>query len=102
MSIAYIGGGVVGVCWCSSWPQSDDPSHSDNAGTDQVGFSPTRQTLRAPSAKHRELLSESYEGCTALLEEPILRQTFVHMDGSVFFFFFPSVATTRDNNEYAV
>ena len=27
-----------------------------------VGFSPTRQTLLAPSAKPREVLSESHEG----------------------------------------
>ena len=27
------------------------PSHAYDAGTDHVGFSPTRQTLLAPSAK---------------------------------------------------
>ena len=30
------------------------PSHPDNAGTEHVGFSPTRQTLLAPGAKRRE------------------------------------------------
>ena len=31
-------------------------------GTEHVGFSPTRQTLLAPSAKRREVFDESYEG----------------------------------------
>ena len=38
------------------------PSHLCNAGTEHVGFSPTRQTLRAPSAKRREVFGESHEG----------------------------------------
>ena len=33
-----------------------------NAGTEHVGFSPTRQILLTPSAKHREVLGESNEG----------------------------------------
>ena len=37
-------------------------SHPYNVGTEHVGFSPTRQTLLAPSAKHREVLGESHEG----------------------------------------
>ena len=38
------GGGVYSY---QAWPQSYDhgPSHSYNAGTEYVGFSPTRQTL---------------------------------------------------------
>ena len=36
------------------------PSHLYNAGTEQVGFSPTRQTLHAPSAKCREVFRESH------------------------------------------
>ena len=42
-------------------------SHPYNAGTEYVGFSPTRQTLLARSAKHREVLGESHEGCCILL-----------------------------------
>ena len=38
------------------------PSHPYNAGTEHVGVSPTRQTLLAPSAKHREVSGESHEG----------------------------------------
>ena len=38
------------------------PSHPYNAGTEYVGFSPTRQTLPAPSAKRREVFGESHEG----------------------------------------
>ena len=38
------------------------PSYSYNAGTEHVGGSPTRQTLRAPSVKHREVFGESHEG----------------------------------------
>ena len=37
------------------------PSHPYNAGTEHVGFSPTRQILRAPSAKRREVFGESHE-----------------------------------------
>ena len=38
------------------------PSHSYYAGTEHVGFSPTRQALPAPSARRREVLGESHEG----------------------------------------
>ena len=38
------------------------PSHPYNAGTEHVGFSPTRQALRAPSAKRREVFVESQRG----------------------------------------
>ena len=38
------------------------PLHPYNAGTEHVGFSPTRQTLLAPSAKRREVFSGSHEG----------------------------------------
>ena len=33
-----------------------------NAGTEHVGFAPTRQTSFAPSAKRREVFGESHEG----------------------------------------
>ena len=38
------------------------PLHTYNAGTEHVGFSPTRQTLLAPSAKRLEEFGESHEG----------------------------------------
>ena len=38
------------------------PFQSYNAETEHVGFSPTRQTLLAPSAKRREVFGESYRG----------------------------------------
>ena len=39
------------------------PSHPySGAGTEHVGFSPTRQTLLASSAKRREVFGESHEG----------------------------------------
>ena len=33
-----------------------------HAGTEHVGFSPTRQALFAPSEKRREVSGESHEG----------------------------------------
>ena len=39
----------------------DRPLHAYNAGTEHVGFSLTRPTLLAPSAKRREVLGESHE-----------------------------------------
>ena len=39
-----------------------DPRKPYNGGTEHVGFSPTRQALLAPRAKHREVSSESHEG----------------------------------------
>ncbi|CAN0487828.1 unnamed protein product [Laminaria digitata] len=41
------------------------PSHPYNAGTEHVVFSPTRQTLLAPSANRREVFGESHEGLAA-------------------------------------
>ena len=38
------------------------PLHPYNAGTNHVGFSPTRHTLLAPSARRREVFGESHEG----------------------------------------
>ena len=35
-------------------------SHPEDAGTERVGFSPTRQTSRAPSAKRCESFGESH------------------------------------------
>ena len=37
-------------------------SHPCIAGRERVGFSPTRQTSRAPSAKCRKVFGESHEG----------------------------------------
>ena len=47
-----------------AWPQSYDhrPSHPYYVGPEYIGFSPTRQALLAPSAKHREVFGESHEG----------------------------------------
>ena len=55
-----MGGGLYS---CDAWPWLYDhrPSHPYNAGTEHVGFSPTRQTLLAPSAKRREVFGESHE-----------------------------------------
>ena len=38
------------------------PLHPYYAGTEHVGFSPTRQTLLVPSAKRGEVFGESHEG----------------------------------------
>ena len=38
------------------------PKHPYNEGTEHAGFSTTRQTLLAPSAKRREMFGESHEG----------------------------------------
>ena len=56
--------GWGGVYSCHAWPYSygHRPSHPYNAGTKHFGFSPTRQTLLAPSVKRREVLGESHEG----------------------------------------
>ena len=45
------------------------PSHSHNAATEHIGFSPTRQTLLAPKAKRREMFGESREGLAASYEK---------------------------------
>ena len=37
-------------------------SHPRNAGTERVGFLPTRQALFAPSAERRVAFGESHEG----------------------------------------
>ena len=37
-------------------------SHPYYAGTEPVGFLPTRQAFLAPSAKRREVFGESHEG----------------------------------------
>ena len=60
-------GGRRGVGGCTRYPCIavvcmtiwDRPSHPYKAGTEHVGFSPTRQTSRAPSAKRREVFGES-------------------------------------------
>ena len=38
-----------------------------NAGTEHVGFSPTRQTFLAPNVKRREVFSESHKESAILL-----------------------------------
>ena len=48
------------------------PLHHYNAGTENVGFSPTRQTSRAPSAKRRDVFGEWLEGWAASYEEPLV------------------------------
>ena len=62
-----VGGGVAeagGVYSFHAWPQSYDhrPLHPSNAGTEPVGFLPTRLTLFASSAIRREVFGESHEG----------------------------------------
>ena len=66
--------GVYSVC---AWPSCYDhrPSHPYYAGTEHVGFSPTKQTLLAPSAKRRVVFGESHEGWTASFQEPLVRRT---------------------------
>ena len=49
------------------------PSHPYNAGTENVGFSLSRQTLLAPSTKRREVSGESSDWRAATCYEP---QTF--------------------------
>ena len=41
------------------------PSHPYNAGTEHVGFSPTKQISLAPSTMRREVFGESYKGRSA-------------------------------------
>ena len=53
---AGVGGGGGGV------PIDHRPSYLYNAGMEHVGFSPTRRTSRAPSAKRREIIGEWHEG----------------------------------------
>ena len=50
----WVGGGVLTIIY-------HRPSHPYNAGTEQVVFSPTTQTLLAPSAKRRDMLGEAHE-----------------------------------------
>ena len=71
-----------------------------NAGTEHVGFSPTRQTSLAPSAKRREVFGESHEGWAASYQEPLVRRTFLHMDDSVEFVDF--LSTSRDSNDSTI
>ena len=54
---------VVGSVFCVMHGRSlsdHGPSHPYNTGTELVVFSPTRQTLLAPSAKRREVCGESH------------------------------------------
>ena len=52
-AVAGSQGGVLTPCMAGGSRMAiDRPSHPYNAGTEHVGFSPTSQTLLAPSAKH--------------------------------------------------
>ena len=51
-SYGAISSGMTIVVW---------PLYLYNAGTEHVGFSPTRQTSRASSAKRREVFGDSHE-----------------------------------------
>ena len=60
-------------------------------GWSTVGFSPTKQTSRAPGAKRREVLGESHEGVKCILlrartncesDFGTLEHTFLRMDAS--------------------
>ena len=55
------GGRGYSVC---AWPWSYDhgPSHPYYAGTEHAGFSQTRRTLLASSAKRRGVFGESHKG----------------------------------------
>ena len=46
-----------------------------HAETEHVGFSPSRQTLLAPSAKRRAMFGESNKGWTASFEYSPVRRT---------------------------
>ena len=63
MTIMFDGGGGGGVLsLCMAVVLSRKPSHPYFAGTEHVGFSPTRQNLLAPTAKRREVFGVSHEG----------------------------------------
>ena len=70
--------GGYSVC---AWPQSygHRPSHPYYAGTEDVGFLPTRQALNASSAKRREVFGESQEGRTASFREPFVTRLRHHV-----------------------
>ena len=55
------GGGVLSLCMAVvvCMTIAIRPYYAE---TEHVGFSPTRQTLLAPSAKRREVFGESHEG----------------------------------------
>ena len=54
------GGGARYHAW--AWSCDDRPSHLYNAETEHVGFSPTKQTFPAPSARRHEVMGDSHEG----------------------------------------
>ena len=56
------GGGRTHAIHGRSRVTIDPSAPAYNAGTEQVGISPTRQTLLVPSAKHREVLDELLKG----------------------------------------
>ena len=58
----YSAGGKVLISCRSLQTIAIRPSRPYYAGTEHVGFSPTRQTSRAPSTKRREVFGESHEG----------------------------------------
>ena len=56
---------VEGGFWGLKRGEDHGPSHPYDTGTEHVGFSPIRQTSRAPRAKRHEVVGESHEGCVA-------------------------------------
>ena len=55
------------------------PSHHNNAGTEDVGFSTTREALLAPSAKQCEVFGESHKRVSCTLLRTACRAD-LHMD----------------------
>ena len=67
-------------------PMTSRPSHQYNAGTEHVGFSPTRQILLAPSAKQAPwgVRRVAWKMGCILLRTSRVRRTFLYMDDRVF------------------
>ena len=59
------------------------PSHPSNAGTEHVGFSPTRQTLLPPSAKRREVCASRMKGELHPAKNLACEPDFLALDDSV-------------------
>ena len=82
------------------------PSHPYNAGTEDVGFSPTRQAFLAPCAKNREVFGESHGRVASHPppREPVVRRISLHADDGVQVFgvFFFGVATAKDSNGFTM
>ena len=63
ITVLATGRGRGGVYPCHAWPSryNHRPLHPHKAGTEHVGFPPTRHTLLAPNAKCREVFDELRE-----------------------------------------